>query len=219
MKKILLLLSALLIMQAGPVAAEYEEGFEYQKTKQDMPTVDSSKVEVIEFFWYGCPHCNNFEPTLNKWLATKPENVVFLRIPAIFRENFIPHARAYYTAEYLKVTDKLHEAIFKAYHEDNKKLLDKTEIEALFVKNGVSKEAFDKAWHSFVVQSKLKRAINLTGRYGITSVPTMVVNGKYQTNATMATVNNPTASGHEASIEVTNWLIAREAAQLKKPAK
>jgi len=219
MRKILVLLSALLVFQASPAIAEYEEGFEFQKTKQVMPTVDTSKVEVIEFFWYGCPHCHHFEPVLNKWLATKPDNVVFVRIPAVFRENFIPHARAYYTAEYLKVTEKIHAAIFKAYHDDKNKLLSKTAIKALFAKNGVDKKDFDKAWHSFIVQSKLKRAINLTGRYGIKSVPTMVVNGKYQTNSSMATVNNPTASGFAASIEVTNWLIAREAAEMKKAKK
>lgn len=219
MRKVLLLLSAMFLLQATPAIAQYEEGFEYQKIKQAMPTVDSSKVEVIEFFWYGCPHCYHFEPVLNKWLAKKPDDVVFLRVPAIFRENFIPHAQAYYSAEYLKVTDKIHHAIFKAYHDDKNKLTSKTAISKLFVDNGVKKADFENAWNSFVVQSKLKRAIGMTSRYGIKSVPTMVVNGKYQTNATIATLNKPTASGHETAIEVVNWLVKRERALMKNTVK
>ena len=210
MRKIVLMLSALFMLQAMPAVAQFQEGFAYQKLNQAMPTVDNSKVEVIEFFWYGCPHCHHFEPVLNKWLAKKPDDVAFVRIPAIFRENFIPHARAFYTAEYLKVTDKIHPAIFKAYHEDKNKLLSKTAISELFVANGVKKDDFDKAWHSFIVQSKLKRAIGLTSQYGIKSVPTMVVNGKFQTNATMATLNKPTASGHQTALEVVDWLIEKE---------
>ena len=94
--------------------------------------------------------------------------------------------------------------------EDKNKLLSKTAISELFVANGVKKDDFDKAWHSFIVQSKLKRAIGLTSQYGIKSVPTMVVNGKFQTNATMATLNKPTASGHQTALEVVDWLIEKE---------
>ncbi len=219
MKKLFIFVTTLLLVQAAPVFAQFEEGFEYKRLPQPMPTADKNKVEVIEFFWYGCPHCYHFEPSINKWLASKPDNVNFIRMPAVFRENFVPHARAFYTAEYLKMTDKLHKAIFEAYHEKKQKLQSKTAISELFMQNGVSQEDFDKAWHSFVVQSKLKRAINMTGRYKISSVPTMVINGKYQTHASMANVRNPDKSGHDMTIQVTNWLIAREAADMKKAAK
>ena len=219
MKKLFILLSALLFVQAAPVFAQFEEGFEYKRLPQAMPTADKNKIEVIEFFWYGCPHCYHFEPSIHKWLKAKPDNVTFMRVPAVFRENFVPHARAFYTAEYLKVTDKLHQAIFEAYHKKKNKLQGKTAIRELFMQNGVSKEDFDKAWHSFVVQSKLKRAINMTGRYKISSVPTMVINGKYLTHASLANVRNPDKSGHEMTIEVMDWLIAREAATMKKAAK
>lgn len=219
MKKLLVLLSTLFLMQAAPVFAQFEEGFEFKSLEQPMPTADKDKVEVIEFFWYGCPHCYHFEPNINKWLASKPDNVSFIRIPAVFRQNFIPHARAFYTAEYLGVTDKVHKAIFEAYHEKKQKLQSKQGISEVFMQQGVSKEEFDKAWHSFVVQSKLKRAINMTGRYKISSVPTMVINGKYLTHASMANVRTPEKSGHDMTIEVTNWLIAREAAAMQKAAK
>ena len=210
MKKVLAIVMSLFLAQAITANAQFEEGFEFAKMEQAMPIADKSKVEVIEFFWYGCPHCYHFEPDINKWLANKPANVDFIRVPAVFRENFVPHARAFYTAEHLKVTDKMHHAIFKSYHDKKNKLSTKEAISQLFQENGVDKKDFDKAWHSFVVQSKLKRAINMTGRYQVRSVPTMVINGKYQTHASMANVRNPDKSGHTMTIEVTNWLIERE---------
>jgi len=217
MKKALLVLMTTFMMQAGSALA-IDEGFEYNLVTPAIQTNDSSKVEVTELFWYGCPHCNDFEPILNKWLETKPDNVNFVRIPAVFRESWIPHARAYYTAEALGVLDKTHSLFFEAVHKEHRRLATKKDISAFFVSHGVTQADFDKAWDSFVVQSRVKRAITLTRRSGIKGVPSMVVNGKYRTSASEAGINNPGGASNEGIIEVVNHLVAKEAKQLK-PAK
>jgi len=214
MRKLLVVLMATFMMQAGSALA-IDEGFEYNLVKPAMTTSNPAKVEVVEMFWYGCPHCNDFEPTLNKWLETKPDNVNFVRIPAIFRESWIPHARAYYTAEALGVVDKIHSAFFKAVHKDRQRLATQKEIAAFFVIHGVKQEAFDQAWNSFVVQSRVKRAITLTRRSGIKGVPAMLVNGKYRTSATEASINNPGGASNDDMINVVNFLVKKEAKQLK----
>lgn len=214
MKKVLLFLTAVLMMQSSAVFA-IDEGFEYNLITPPIATADPTRVEVAEMFWYGCPHCNDFEPTLNKWLKTKPDNVRFIRIPAVFRESWIPHARAYYTAEALGVLDKTHSLFFEAVHKGHQRLASKKDIAAFFVSNGVKQEEFDQAWNSFVVQSRVKRAITLTRRSGIKGVPSMLVNGKYRTSATEAGINNPGGASNDDMIKVVNYLVAKEAKQLK----
>jgi len=210
MKKTLLAFVAALAMQATTAFA-IDEGFEYNLVTPAIGTADKTKVEVVELFWYGCPHCHDFEPALNKWLEKKPANVNFVRVPAIFRESWVPHARAYYTAEALGVLDKTHSLFFKAVHRDRLRLATKKDISAFFVANGVTEDAFNQAWDSFVVQSRVKRAITLTRRSGINGVPAMMVNGKYRTSAKEATINSPGAPGNEAMLSVVDSLIKKEA--------
>jgi len=214
MKKLIFTFVTTLMMYVGTASA-IDEGFEYNLITPAITTGDPSKVEVAEMFWYGCPHCNDFEPTLNKWLKTKPKNVNFIRIPAVFRESWIPHARAYYTAEALGVLDKTHSLFFKAVHKDRQRLATKKDIAAFFVSNGVKQVDFDQAWDSFIVQSRVKRAITLTRRSGIKGVPSMLVNGKYRTSASEAGINNPGGASNDDMIKVVNFLVAKEAKQLK----
>ena len=216
MKKSLFILFALLSLSL-PVAA-YDEGFEYKKVTPAQPTISESKVEVVELFWYGCPHCYDFEPDLSEWVKNKPKNVEFIRIPAIFRDSWLPHARAYYTAEALGVLDKTHAAFFDAVHKKKRALQTEKDIGNFYVSQGVKREDFKKAWDSFVVQTKVKRAISMTKRYGITGVPAMVVNGKYRTGGPAANINHPGNSKHEQHenvLKVVDWLAAREAASTK----
>ena len=217
MKKILLMVVMALSLSAGHVFA-IDEGFEYNLVKPPLTTNDPTRVEVAEMFWYGCPHCNDFEPTLNKWLETKPDNVNFVRIPAIFRESWIPHARAYYTAEALGVLEKTHSAFFKAVHKERRRLQTEKDIADFFASHGVKKKDFEQAWNSFVVQSRVKRAVTLTRRSGIKGVPAMIVNGKYRTSASEASINNPGGASNDDMIKVVDYLIAKEAKALK-PAK
>lgn len=215
MRNMMLGLACMLAVMVTPAQA-YDEGIDYQAISPPVPTANPGKIEVLELFWYGCPHCYQFEPTLNKWLASKPDDVEFIRIPAIFRDDWIPFAQAWFTAEQLKVTDKIHSDFFTAYHKQKRPLRTKTDIQTLFAEHGVSQKAFDDAWFSFPVQSKLKRAISLTQRYQIKGVPSLVVNGKYWTSASIASSSDPTVSGYDSMLKVVDELITHERALLQQ---
>jgi thiol:disulfide interchange protein DsbA len=208
-------LVCLLLLPSVPAQA-FDEGIDFQAIEPPLPTANPDKVEVLELFWYGCPHCYKFEPYLNKWLENKPAHVEFVRMPAIFRESWMPHARAYFTAEQLKITDKIHSDFFDAYHKKKRPLMTRTDVQAFFADYGVSKKDFEDAWFSFPVQSKLKRAINMTQRYQVKGTPSMVVNGKYWTSAALASSSNPTVPGNESMLKVVDELVAREYANMQK---
>jgi thiol:disulfide interchange protein DsbA len=202
-------LLTLVMMTTGIARADYDEGIEYQRLPTPVPTVAPGKVEVRELFWYGCPHCYRLEPLLQKWLRRKPANVVFVRTPAIFNPRWAFHAKVYYTAEVLGVLDKVHQAIFDAIHKYKQKLDTPAAVKTLFARYGVSGKDFDNAFNSFAVDAKVRRAADLTRRYGISGVPTMVVNGKYVTDGTMG-------NGHAGMLKIVDYLIAKESGQGKK---
>jgi thiol:disulfide interchange protein DsbA len=204
----LLPLLGLLLIPFSNTLAQYTEGVEYERLASPVPTEDASKVEVVELFWYGCPHCYRLEPYLNKWLKTKPANVVFIRVPAVFRPLWAFHAKVYYTAEVLGVLDKVHEPMFDAMHVQRRKMDTVPEVKALFAKYGVTSEQFDNAFNSFAVDAKVRRATDLTRRYGIEGVPALVINGKYLTDGVMA-------HGHDGMLRVTDYLISKESKQSK----
>ncbi|MBI1423814.1 MAG: thioredoxin domain-containing protein [Gammaproteobacteria bacterium] len=201
----LALVAGLFLAHALPAMAEYDEGIEYQKISPPVQTDNSQKVEVVEVFWYGCPHCYHFEPKLEAWLKRLPANVDFVRIPAVFpnRPLWELHARAYYTAELLGVLDKTHEALFDAIHKANQRLFDEDSLANFYAKFGVDKKLFKETMHSFGVQMKVDRAKDLCQRYGIDGVPTMVVNGKYRTFASLT-------NGEEGMLKVVDFLINKE---------
>ena len=178
---------------------EYVEGIEYEVLDKVQPAPADGKVEVIEFFSYACPHCYRFEPHIEKWLEHKPDNVVFKQVPAIFNKNWEAFASYYYAAEVLGVKDKMHPVIFEALHGDVKKVKSMDDMKALFVANGVSEKELDQALSSFTVAAKTRRAKTMTDSYGITSVPNMVVQGKYRTNGTLA-------QGHQNVFKVIDYL-------------
>lgn len=193
-------------------AAHYTEGEQYVRLKKPQPTSSTDKIEVVELFWYGCPHCNDLEPYITRWLKNKPADVEFVRLPAIVGPRWKPLARAYYTAEVLGVLDKTHEALFKAIHEQHQRLTTDAEIEEFFIAQGVSKEDFRKAYNSFAVVTKLNNAELMTRRYAIKGVPTLIVNGKYSTSGSLA--------GSNANIlKVVDYLVTQErAAGIPEPA-
>ena len=184
--------------------AEDNPGFELISPAQ--PTADPNKVEVIEFFWYGCPHCFEFEPTLKAWLKTKPENVEFIRIPAVFSEKWGRHAKAYYVAEALGVVDKVHDDFFDAIQVKNIELETEDQLAKFFSEHGVKESDFRDAFNSFMIDAKMRQAPQVAAKYGITGVPTIIVNGKYKTNGSLA-------GGHEKMIAVINELIKKESAK------
>jgi thiol:disulfide interchange protein DsbA len=202
----LLPLLGLFLLPAGTAIAQYDEGTQYKRLAAPVPTVDASKVEVVELFWYGCPHCYRLEPDLSKWLKNKPANVVFVRVPGVFRPLWGFHAKVYYTAEVLGVLDQVHPAMFEAMHVQRRKMNSVDEVKALFAQYGVTSEKFDNAFNSFAVDAKVRRATDLTRRYGLEGVPALVINGKYVTDGVMA-------HGHNGMLQVTDYLISKESKQ------
>jgi thiol:disulfide interchange protein DsbA len=184
-------------------SAAKAEATGYETLSPAQPTQHPDKVEVIEFFWYGCPHCYAFEPELAKWLKNLPKNVEFIRIPAVFNEQWGKHAKAYFVAESLGVVDKVHADLFDAIQNKKQKLETEEELAKFFVAHGVKEADFHDAFKSFAVDSKMRQAPVTAGRYGITGVPAVIINGKYVTNG-------PLAGSHEKMIEVMNTLVKQE---------
>lgn len=197
-------LASMMILSPAVIAATFEEGEEYELVTPAQPTTASSdKIEVVEVFWYGCPHCYQFEPFVNRWLKTKPKNVEFIRMPGIFRPAWALHARAYYTAQVLGVFNKVHDAIFEATHELKRPLTSEAALAEFFAEHGVNKEEFSKVFRSFAVDSKVRRATDMSRRYGISGVPALIVNGKYRTSGHMAGSN-------ANAFKVVDFLIKKE---------
>jgi thiol:disulfide interchange protein DsbA len=175
----------------------------YETLSPAQPTQNPDKIEVIEFFWYGCPHCYSFEPLLEKWVKTLPKNVEFIRQPAAFNELWSKHAKAYYTAEALGVVDKVHADFFDAVQNKKESLDTEEALAKFFAAHGVNEAQFHEAYNSFAVDTKMRNAPSMATRYGITGVPAIIINGKYKTNGTLA-------GSHEKMIEVMNKLIKQE---------
>lgn len=190
----------LALMAALPVQAE-----DYVELAAPQPTVDPQKIEVVELFSYACPHCYHFEPMLHAWVQAQQKDVVFIRIPAVFRPSWEPLARAYYVAELLGVLDKVHGAMFKAIHEQKQSLDTEDAVAKVFIAQGVDEKQFRDAYASFGVAAKLNRGKQLLQRYGVSGVPTLVINGKYRTSANEA-------GGHEGMLKAADTLIAQERA-------
>jgi len=162
------------------------EGVEYKRIPQ-MQSIAPHKKKVVEVFGYTCPHCYNLEPSLHKWLESKPEDVHFERMPVVFNHpNWIFMARVFYTAKELGVLDKSHNAFFDALHRDKKELFTPEAIAKFFTQFGVKEEDFLKTFKGFKVTSEIKRAAKITQAYGVEGVPAVIVNGKYLTDVPMA---------------------------------
>jgi protein dithiol oxidoreductase (disulfide-forming) len=204
MKKLFAFLA--LVLLALPVFADFQEGTDYEVLATPQPTSSDDKIEVLELFWYGCPHCYHLEPELNAWLKHKPDDVVFVRVPAVLGTSWELLARAYYTADLLGALDKIHEPLFDHIHKDRKLIRNASELKAFFMQQGVSEADFDKTFNSFAVVTMTNRAREARNMYGITGVPTMVVNGKYRTTATLAGSN-------EKMLQVVDFLVAKERAE------
>jgi thiol:disulfide interchange protein DsbA len=191
------------LMATTALAAGYTEGKEYKALANPQPTSSGDKIEIVELFWYGCPHCYRLEPDMEPWLANKPDDVEFVRMPAIVGPPWELLAKAYYTAEFLGVMDTMHPALFDYLHKDKKKIVNEAELQAFFIEQGVSREDFKNTYMSFAVAMKVNNARLMTQRYGITGVPTIIVNGKYNTSGSLAGSN-------ENIIKVMDYLVKQE---------
>ena len=199
------LVAGLMVLVAqSALAADLVEGVQYKALKPAVPTsVAPGKVEVVEVFWYACGHCYLLEPKLEAWEKKgKAPYVEVIRMPAVWNEMLKTHARLFYTIEILGKPE-LHGEAFREINVRGNRLDTPAKIEAFFTARGVPKADFQKVFSGFAVESKLARAADLNKRYRITSTPTVVVNGKYVTDAGMA-------GGEDKLFEVINTLIARE---------
>lgn len=206
---------AILLAQADTTSAppewQFKENQHFVRLVPTQPTIGGAdKIEVAEFFWYGCPHCFTLEPYLNEWEANKPANVRFVRIPAMWNRGLELHAQLYYTEEVLATNGVIkdpaafREAVFVEYHRRNNRLGSKDAIQSFFARFDVSAEDFERAWSSFEVNQKMRVATDLARRYGIASVPMIVVNGKYRTSGSEA-------GSLDTLLEIIDELVVREA--------
>jgi thiol:disulfide interchange protein DsbA len=189
---------------------KFKEGQHYIRMVPSQPTMGGAdKIEVAEFFWYGCPHCYSFEPTINAWAADIPANARFVRIPVVWNTLHELHARVFYTMEVLARNGTLedgeafHNTVFQEIQNRGNRLTNEDAVRRLFERFGVDAESFDKTWKSFEVDQKLRVAKDLGRRYAIQGVPAIVVNGKYRTGGAEA-------GSYDAVPDVIDELIARE---------
>jgi protein dithiol oxidoreductase (disulfide-forming) len=187
---------------AGPVRAQGKpvEGTHYVKLAQPVP-VPPGKIEVVEFFWYGCPHCNAFEPLLETWTAKLPPDVAFRRVPVAFRdEPFTSHQKIFYALEAMGLLASMHRKVFYAIHGERQRLDKPADIQAFMVKNGVDGAKFMENFNSFSTQTKVRQATKLAADYKIDGVPALGVHGRYFTSGTLA-------GSPQASLAITEYLI------------
>ena len=185
----------------GP--ARFVAGKDYIKLDRAVPTeTEAGKVEVIEFFWYSCGHCNAYEPTFAQWVKNAPKDVLVRRIPVAFREDFAPQQRLFFTLEAMGLLDKLHVKVFQAIHVERLPLNTDATILTWVEKQGVDKTKFADMAKSFAVASKLKRAVQLQNDFKIEGVPSLGVAGKYYIDGT-------SAGSMERALQVTDSLLAQ----------
>lgn len=196
-------LIAVLLTPLSLLAKNYDEGIEYSKLDKPQATQSAGKVEVTEFFWYGCPHCFQFEPALNKWLKDKPDNVRFVRIPAPLNPSWLPHTKTYYALELMGKGEQYHHALFSAMHVEKKKLYTQSAITDFLVEQGVDRKAFEAAVNSFAVEMNARKAMQMVKDYALTGVPAIAVNGKYTTSASQA-------GSYTGMIDIVNHLVKQE---------
>ena len=204
MKKFLATLFLLLSTQvfAEAQAEPFQQGKDYDVTTQAIPTDNPAKIEVVELFWYGCPHCYHMEPVISAWVKKQGADVYFKRVPGLPRPDWAPMAKAYYAMETLGVLEKLHTPLFDAIHKT--RTLNPTDEAATIVwvtnQSGLDKAKVEDAFKSFSMNTKLNRAAQFFRATGATGVPSIIIDGKYITSSTMAGDN-------EKALKVADYII------------
>lgn len=168
-------------------AAKPEAGTDYVLVEPRAPVeAPAGKVEVVEFFWYNCPHCSAFEPQLAAWIKTLPKDIALRRVPIAFREDFIPQQRLYFALEAMGLVEKLHAKVFAAIHVEKLDLSKVAAITDWVVKQGVDKTKFNEQYNSFSVATKATKATQLQNAYKVEGVPALGVAGRFYTDGTLA---------------------------------
>ena len=182
-----MMLAAGAVLAAAPLAGHAQaprEGKDYRLVKPVQATdVPAGKIEVLEFFWYGCPHCNSLEPALKQWVSKLPDDVAFRRVHVPFGER--RHQQLFYTLESMGKAEELGDEVFRAIHVDRDRLDTVDKMAAMLSKHGVDEKLFRDTFDSFAVRTKMRRAAQVVDAYGVDGVPAMAVNGKYYTSPSM----------------------------------
>ena len=164
---------------------------------------ESDKIVIYEFFWYGCPHCYNLEPTMDRIESSLGKDTVLIKIPVALRDTWEAHAKAYYALQQMKLDDDLHEKVFTEIHINNNRLDTKEKLEQFVQEKGFNSKRFSEIFDSFGTDLRVKKASRLANQYQITSVPTLIINGKYKTSGSLV-------SSYEELYDVVQLLIDKE---------
>lgn len=203
MKRILITLLAVFLSSQAAVAQTFKEGVEYERLPEPVATTNPDKVVVTELFWYGCPHCYRLEPYMVRWKQNKPADVELEILPSVLNPRWTDHARTYLAFEAMGVTDRIHQKLFSALHVENKRLNNLDALADYVKSQGLDDKAFREHFHSFPVDTQIRKNRQKEKKYGHRGVPTIVVNGKYRTSASMAGSN-------ARLIQVLNYLVELE---------
>lgn len=216
------ILSSLALLAAGPTLAtaapiKDKEYTLIEPAQPPLEATDPKKVEVIEFFYYGCPHCYSLQPALKAWLKTASKDIEFRRMPTIFRESWVPLTRTYYALEAIGALEKFHDDVFNTVHQQNVNLGDRKILLDWAGKRGIDTNKLAAAYDSFAVQTKTQRSLQLTRAYNITGTPSVVVGGRYLTGPSM-TLKPDNTVDYQRFGQLLNELIAmaRSAPPAKK---
>jgi thiol:disulfide interchange protein DsbA len=210
----LILSAALMVVSLFGLTAQaadnvpLEPGKTYVQLDSQVPVQVPGKIEVVEMFWYGCPHCYAFEPVINPWIEKLPADVHFIRIPAMFGGPWDAHGQLFITLDTMGVEKQVHAAVFNAIQKEGKRLTDKDAMADFVATQGVDKQKFLETFDSFAVKGKIAQYKQLAQKYGISGVPTLIVNGKYRFDV-------GSAGGEEQALNVADQLIAKERAAEK----
>lgn len=186
--------------------AQFVEGGHYEALRETQPVQTGDKIEVVELFWYRCPHCNRLQPFIAEWKERQPENAELVHLPAILNDNWAFSARMYYTLEALGLQEQLHSEVFNAIHQMRRPLNTREQFADWAAENGAERDQVLAAFDSFTVESKMSFATVMAGKYQITGVPAIIVDGKYRTSVSLA-------GSHEKLLEVIDYLVERAAGE------
>jgi protein dithiol oxidoreductase (disulfide-forming) len=202
---VMMLLAGLAV--APGASAQFTAGKDYLIINPPQPTDSGNKVEVLEFFWYGCPHCNALQPSLEAWLKHKPADVEYRRVPAVLGQSWIPLTQAFFTFEALGLTEKFHHDVFAAIHKEHIRLQDPKVLFEWVGKRGVDQKKFMDTYNSFGVRSRVQRAIEMSRTYNIPGTPAIVVDGRYLTAPHLGLAQGQGLS-YEHYFKVLDYVIA-----------
>lgn len=179
-----MLAAAALVGAAQAQEVRARQNIEYRLIAP-QPVETGERVEVIEFFWYGCPYCNELQPAMEEWIKRKPADVTLRRVPAILRDSWAPHARIYYTLELLGEVDRLHQRVYHGYHVEELHMSKPDVMEQWASRNGIDRRKWLDAYYSPEVDARVARAHQLTKRYEVQGTPSVVIDGRYITSSSM----------------------------------